>query len=71
MNFNFIPVTTSKLLSRIFIYFNKQQCGLLIAISQQTLVPESLVFQRFLLCCYHLVWDCLNLLFILHARCAL
>lgn len=68
MSCHFIPVTNNEPLSRMNIYFNKHHEGpYTIVISQQTLVPESLIFQEFLRS-YHSIWDCINSSFILHAR---
>lgn len=64
MRCHFIPVKNNESLSRMNIYFNRHHEGPYV-ISQQTLVPESLIFQELLLN-YHLIWDCVNSPFILH-----
>lgn len=70
MSCHFIPVTNNDPLSRMNILINSMMVHMPTVISQQTLVPESLIFQEFLLS-YHLTWDCLHPSFILHARYAL
>lgn len=64
---HFIPVTNNEPLSRMnIILINTTRAHIPTVISQQTLVPESLIFQEFLLSDYS-IWDCFNSSFILHA----